>query len=408
MAGNPHPRNPYAQSTRHRWRVLPAALILLAVAAGCGGDSSSTGGRDTAGNGPAADCPIQLDTGAWDAFVALGNRITAGETVTKEDLEAYADEPVMVRWRATQAPPPPPVRIGNWLAATFETELGTTVGRKHNTDRFMLKRNYRYSYDNRDEIQELIRALADGGKCTIDSLNRYWIDPGLVSAPLIVNILPALAEVRTDSGQVFVDTGVLLAGGVDQATRQVSALLYRNLMAVPGLNPLETDGELAIGSSCRVLMNEAIGSWIEQSPYTHFRENHPSLARVVIIPETFFQRTIDTMRMFAAVGPMLDDPVLMAEKGRSLPRSLFASGALSQAGFGMAAVIAAHLGPDRLRQAGRSVPEFFAAFQEAALLNPVPTPVPGTAGAPLSASVPAFEPAMFAKLHALLVRLFPQ
>jgi hypothetical protein len=54
------------------------------------------------------------------------------------------------------------------------------------------------------------------------------------------------------------------------------------------------------------------------------------------------------------------------------------------------------------------VPEFFAAFQEAALLNPVPTPVPGTAGAPLSASVPAFEPDMFAKLHALLVRLFPQ
>ena len=74
----------------------------------------------------------------------------------------------------------------------------------------------------------------------------------------------------------------------------------------------------------------------------------------------------------------------------------------------MASVIAAQLGEDRLRTSGRSVPAFVAAYQEAALLNPVPLPVPGALGVDLTQTVPPLDPEVFAKLHQLLLQYFPE
>jgi len=53
-----------------------------------------------------------------------------------------------------------------------------------------------------------------------------------------------------------------------------------------------------------------------------------------------------------------------------------------------------------------SPPEFIAAYQEAALSNPDPAPIPGDPGVDLADTVPPLQPEIFAKLHAFLVQAY--
>jgi hypothetical protein len=108
------------------------------------------------------------------------------------------------------------------------------------------------------------------------------------------------------------------------------------------------------------------------------------------------------------LGKMLDDEADMAKRGRIFAEHMAGMNAYSQTGYGMSAVISARLGEDRLRKASRSIPGFLAAYQEAALMNPVPAPLPGQMGQELHETVPPMEPEMFTKLHALLTRIFPE
>jgi hypothetical protein len=105
---------------------------------------------------------------------------------------------------------------------------------------------------------------------------------------------------------------------------------------------------------------------------------------------------------------MLADESLLEKNGRELARTLVAMSAYGQTGYGMAAVIAARLGEDRLREVSRSVPAFLAAYQESAVLNPVPAPVPGARGVELWQTVPPLDPEVYSALYTLLVEAFPQ
>jgi hypothetical protein len=133
------------------------------------------------------------------------------------------------------------------------------------------------------------------------------------------------------------------------------------------------------------------------------------LYKVKIIPEEFYlkaQRALGMMNR--QLGPILADEDILIEKGQAFARHLAGRNAFSQTGFAMAAVISFHFGDERLREARGSVPAFLATYQEAALLNPVPTPAPGTPGVELYQTVPPLEPEIFTRLHALLTKNFPQ
>jgi hypothetical protein len=308
------------------------------------------------------------------------------------------------------APQVPPVqRVGNWLEGTFWTELGRQGPQKANADRSEFGRSYRYSITQRDRIDQRIRELSGPRKCDLQAQAEFWIEPANLPDTLTIYFLPAKAEIRVFEDVLLVDTGVVAAGSLDQIIRQMTSLLYRKYQYLEGPNPTELSGAAAVAQVFRIIMNEGLAGWIDRTVETHFALDHPTLAKFQVIPERYFttaQKTINLLNRH--LGPMLDGEAALTAKANDLVMTLGTMSAYNQAGYAMAAVIAARLGESRLRDSGRSVPAFIAAYQEAALQNPVPPPAPGARGVELHQTVPALKPEVFAKLQSFLQEHFPQ
>ena len=84
-----------------------------------------------------------------------------------------------------------------------------------------------------------------------------------------------------------------------------------------------------------------------------------------------------------------------------------AGGTLAQAGYAMVATIIYHLGQDRLLAVRNSVPDFLAAYQEAAMMNPSPRPMPGAEGSQLSDCMGPLDPGVYEQIQELLQRNYP-
>ncbi len=397
-------------SRRRALRLGIAPMIFALALTACSPDPDS---RQADGDSPhraGPDCPVTTDTSAWDAFTGLADRIATGEKVPQAELDSFGDLPTVALWRRSLQPGNPSAqRVGNWLEATFWEELGRSGNQKRNADRADFERSYRYSLTYRDRIAKRLETLTGTGRCAIDSLSRFWVAPPNMPSALTVRFLPAKPEIRIFEGDLLVDTGVVGAVNTHQLTRQLASLLYRKYQFVPGENPLESEGELAVAHMVRTMMNEGMAGWIEQSAHMYFDPEHPKLYKVRIIPEDFFlkaQEVVDLLNRY--LGPMLEDEADMAEKGPTLARQFVAMNAYGPTGYAMCAVIASRLGEGRLRDAGRSVPLFLAAYQEAALRNEVPVPLPGTPGTELYMTVKALDPSTFSELKALLGRVFPE
>ena len=396
-------------------RALVTALVLTAMLAlglaGCAQeDKSDTAAQNNSSDKNARDCQITVNAAPWTAFAAMANQMAAGHEVPRADLEAYCEMPAVTAWRQSQAPNVPRVgNMANWIEGAWWDELGKTGKRKLNSNRVTLGRGYRYSQENSAEIDALVAEFTSGNRvCEIRDLADVWLTPANIPSPLVLNFLPAMAEVRIFEDEIFIDTSVLRAGGAEQTVQQVVTLLYRKLEAVPGDSPIEVDGEQAIAECLRVMMNEGVAGWIEQTTAVHFDRKHPSLYKVVIIPEDFFRKAQETARNLENHLPALfADPAVMNSNGESFARMLTGNNAFSQTGIAMATVIVARLGEERLLAVRRSVPDFFAAYQEAALMNTSPAPEPGAAGIELYESVPALSPAIYEPLLALVKKHFP-
>jgi hypothetical protein len=353
------------------------------------------------------DCQVRVNSEPWTMFADLTGRLAAGQAVPRAELEAFGALPAVSVWRASQEPNvPTAARVGNWLAAAWREDISKTGKKKINSDRIAMGRSYRYSQQHRAEIDAQLREFTAGNRtCELRELAEAWLAPEQIPTPLVLNFVPAVPEIRIADAEIFIDTGVLHAGGTDQTLRQIAALLYRDLAAVPGANPIESDGEQAVAECLRVLLNEGIAGRIEQTTAIEFGTQHPSLARVKIVPEDFYRKAQQTVEKFETWLPeMLADPAIMAGRGRSFARALAASGAFSKTGLVMADVIVARFGAERLHQVHQSVPGFFAAYQEAARLNPTPVPDPGTSGIELYESVRAFPEELYEPLQEILDR----
>ncbi|MFN2370720.1 MAG: DUF5700 domain-containing putative Zn-dependent protease [Candidatus Krumholzibacteriia bacterium] len=395
----------------HPHGFLPAlgGLVLLLVAAGCGGGEQTSGAG--AGSAPAGDgaCPVVVDASGWQAFGALAGRITGGEAVGEADLAALGEQPSFTVWRRSMAPAvPKPERVGNFVEEAFWTELGRTGERKANADRQAMGLSYRWSWDHRDRVDSLAAVVAgEPWRCGLLEHTRGWIDPERLTRPLTVHLVPGKPELRWHEGDLLVDTGVLVAGGPDQLQRQLAGLLYRNLAAQDGANPLAAEGDTAVAHVFRILHNEGIATWIEDLPHTYFNPIHPRLRRVMPVPQHFYQSTLRVTEICSTTLPrLLADPAEMRLRGQDFARTVAAGGAFSQGGYGMAAVIAGRLGPERLQAAAGSVTAFVRAFQEAALLNGEDRPLPGAAGHEPWACVAPLPAEVYAQLLPLLEREF--
>ena len=398
------------------------AALLLTLLAGCGGDGdgrekSPQNGADapTAGAKSAAatsrNCRVTVNDAPWVGFLAMANRLADGQAVPRAELEGWGESPAVAVWRRSQAPNVPrAINVANWIEGAWWDELQKSGEQKRNSNRFALSRSYRYCQERGPAISALIDEFKSGPRaCDVRDLAEAWLRPESLPDSLVLVFLPAMPEIRIAEGEVFVDTGVLEAGGGDQTTRQIVSLLYRNLDAVPGPSPLEVSGENTVAECVRLMMNEGVAGWIEKTTRIEFDEEHPSLYKVRIVPEDFYRKAQETIDNFnRMLPPLFTDPTAMAAQGLAFGGYLSGNNAFTQTGIAMADVIVARLGEKRLREVRRSVPDFLAAFQEAALQNAVPIPEPGALGIELYESVPPLNPAVYEPLHELLGRLFAQ
>lgn len=388
------------------FRLLPI-LLLLAVTA-CSQDQDSESQQTTGEDHQAAACDVTMDTSAWTDFKELADRIHAGEKVPREDLDAYGEQPAVTVWRQSMEPNvPPALRVGNWLEGLFWEDLGRQGKQKPSASKTIYMTSYRYSLENRDRIDERLAELTGPMKCDLAELTGFWIDPGKLPKNLTLRFLPGESEIRIFENSLLVDTGVVAAGSPLQIIRHMAALLYRNFQYVLGDSPLDKEGAEAVAHMFRVVMNEGYASWVEQTPFIEFDRQHPRLWKFTPIPEEYFSKTQAAVALLNhQLAPMLEDEAMMIEKAQPLAKHLGAMNAYAQTGYGMAAVIAGHLGEDRLRQVNGSVHGFLAAYQEAAAMNPVPAPEPGDPGVELFQTVPPLETEVFTGLQALLIEVF--
>jgi len=392
---------------------LLAALIVLGLT-GCGDQESAADAtarkgatREAADEPPARNCQVTVNSRPWEVFNDLADRLAAGQAVSRSELEAYGNLPAVTAWRNSQKPTPPTAgKIATWLEGAWWQEQGNTG--KNKTSGMTVGRSYRYCQSHGPQITALLPEFSDPEwACQIRDLADTWLGPDLSPRPLVLNLLPLKPEIRTSAGEIFVDTGLLLAGGAEQSARQIVALLYRNLAVVPGANPIESEGEQVIAECIRLMMNEGVAGRIEQTTQTFFGNDHPTLAEMNFVPEDYFrdaQRTVD--KIATLLPDMLTDPAVMTNRGHSFARSMAVSGRFANMGIAMVEVIVGRLGEERLHQVRRSVPDFFAAYQEAARLNPEPIPDPGTVGISLYESVMPLPEELYGQLHELLIRQF--
>lgn len=390
--------------------LLLTGLLMLSLAA-CGQqEAGDTGANKSSSAAQSQDCQVTVDTQTWDVFLDMANRMAAGQAVPHSELEAYAEMPKVTAWRQSQAPNVPRVlNLANWIEGAWWDELGKTGKKKTNSNRFALGRSYRYSQSHSEHINTLLAEFTDGERaCQVRALAEAWVSPQNLPPSLVLNFIPAMPEMRIFEGEVFIDTGVLQAGGGTQTVRQIASLLYRNLESPEGINPMDFAGEEAIATCLQVMMREGVAGWIEQTTQISFDPKHPSLYKVKIIPEDFHHKAQETIASFELQLPaMLADPVVMTARATDFARQLTGNNGFSQTGIAMATVIVNRLGEERLQQVRLSVPDFVAAYQEAALLNPTPLPMPGALGTELYETVPPLSPELFAPLHDLLVRRYP-
>jgi hypothetical protein len=387
-----------------RLLVLLFSAILAALLTGCQATDKSV----EEANAELA-CPVIIDTESWRTFDDIANRMKAGETVPDAEVEAFMDLPGMSLWSRSQAPfSPSAINMANWLDAAFGP--GTRAKGKNPSSRKKMVKNYRYTHDHRETVNGFITEFEQNQRCQVDSLVQYWIDPpNRPAGPIVVCIVPSQSEVRIMNDTLLVDTGLLVAGGPDQAARQLASLLYRNWQAIPGGNPAQLEGGASLAQTWRVLTNQGVTTWIEQFTATEFRDDHPRLGKINIIPEDSFVLAVRAIgQTNTQMADILTDPTLLDKRGRRLTNWFIGQNAFQNLSFSMAATIEGQLGSDRLREAGHSVPAFLAAYQEAALLNPVPQPLPGDAGRDLYHCMPPINPDVFQGLFALLLETFPE
>ena len=409
--------DPLKRSDLARLPLLLVGLLagaLLFAAAGCGDGGEATTERagenieDQTATNPsetAQDGPLRIDDGGWRAFRASVDRIQAGEQLTLEDLSSVGDQESFRIWRGClDTNVPGADRIGRWLEGAFWSELGRTGPMKRSGDRRAMIASYQYSYQARESVDRQVEQWSspDHRKSFL-ALADLWMDPVNMPVPLTIHFLPTKPELRYCSSGLFVDTGVLVAGGNRQLEGQLVAMLYRNLQAIPMPSGPDSSGVNSVVKAFRILLNDGIAMWIEDAPRTFFRQDHYSLAKVALVPENLFLNGIKTIQFMNQHLPaMFSDPDVMSRQGPAFPLEAGAGGTLSRAGYAMVATINHHLGQERLLEVRRSVPDFLSAYQEAAQMNPEPRPIPGAPNSPLPQSMPPLDPEVVLQIQELL------
>ncbi len=354
-------------------------------------------------------CGVNIDDTAWQVFAGFCRRPSEEGPPTRTEFQIFADLPIISQWKESMAGNLPSVRIVNWLEVAFSDEDDRQSDAKRNLDRRNFSNSYRYSIAHYLEIDRLIlKFRTDGHCCSFRDKINFWISPDALPDSLIVAFFPSKPEIRILDNFLYVDTGVLQAGNLNQLERQLAGMLFRSTMLLDGESPTVSEGEQAVANSVRMMMNEGLIDFIQDQPGTLFSPDHPKLGKVNIVPEFVFDHGRKAISLINFHLPkMLADEAVMQKNGRNLAKTLVASSSLRQGGYSMSSTIAGHLGRQRLRDTAGSPSAWLAAYQEAARLNASPAPEPYEVSTELYRCMPPFDDDVYDGIQEILSHIFP-
>ncbi len=384
--------------------LLMAATLLISACEK--GNSNSTGETKVNSDAVAELCHFTVDDSAWWAFMDLNKMTEEGISPTREQFQVYVDLPIISLWSSRVKPPTPPSRLNNWLGAAFLNSDDYAKTGKKNMHRRHFKESFRYSMEHSQEISSRLKDFkSEGYYCELRKKIDFWISAEVVPDSLVVAFVPGKPEIRILENYLFVDTGVFNAGSFDQLTKQLAGIIYRSTMILEGDAPLASQGELAVANLFRTMMNEGIIDIIQDKPNTSFAASHPKLADVNIVPEIIFDHARDAISLMNLHLPqMLIQQSVMQEKGYDLAKTLKATASIIRTGYSMSATIVARFGEARLRATAGEPALWLAAYQEAALMNPSPTPATYETPDELHLCLPPFNDEVYPGLIKLLSR----
>lgn len=392
---------------------LTIALFLLLASWGCGGDPDTGNGtksddkaQETSGiQLTKSNCSAVIKTGAWDMFSELGRKATSGKSMALEEFETFGSEASMAYWlQSSDEQPIPAERLGLWVELTFWDQLGRTGDKKSGPNERTMAKFYRFDFDNADRINTFITDYSSNQEsCKMQELAQKWLAPDNVPQPMVIHFLPGKPELRIYKNHLLVDVGAAVSASPEQLNRQLVSLLYRNYQTINGKNPIEVDGADSVTNALRVFCNEGIASWVGDMPHVFFYSSHPSLGKVDMAPEDIFHSGRQVINLMNSnFAPFIDSESDLQANAQQFVRGMAASQAFTKGGYAMAATIVGHLGEERLVQEKSSVSGFISAYQEAALMNPNPLPVPGRPGVKNNVTMPPFSPEVFDWLMKIL------
>lgn len=402
-----------ANNQRGRFLVFSLTIImaLSLMISGCGNKDQSADSKSAPPSAEASiqtdQCGVTIDDTAWQAFAAIARAHQAGQTPERTDYQHYAELPIIAHWKESISGNISTVRIINWLNEAFTPTVDGSS--KTNAERRKYRDGYAYTVEHLEDMDPLIAKFqSQGHSCNLMKKVNFWISEEAAPSSLVLAFLPSKPEIRVFHEYLFVDTGVLRAGNLEQLENQLASILFRARMSLNGDDPMVCESRDAVANSIRVMMNEGIIACIEDQASVIFAPDHPRLGKFNIVPEDIFERGSSAIRIFNNNIPsMLNDEKIMKKNGNDLARTLVAGGSMIQGGYSMSATIEGNLGKDALRATVGSPAKWLAAYQKAASMNPVPTPEPNEVMNNLYQSMPPLDPQVYDGLQEIIQQAFP-
>lgn len=380
-------------------RLAPAIALLLVVGA-CGN------GDQRADSWTAVSCPLVIDDSALRSFWDLADR----DDPSLETMHAEAESNVWRFWRRSFIHDA--VRAETVGRAMFIALVGREQLPERVRDRIVsldLVRNFELTRDRRAEIVTAVeRFVAEERGCEVFAALEGWLPATELPDTLRLTILPGLPEIRFFEDVFLLDAGLVWASGQVQIARFLASSLYKQRTLVEGSRPTSAQGADVFLHSLRLVRNEGVPAYLDDMPEIGFDPRHTIIGRAAPKPDELCLQAIRTLESVdAGLTRVLAIESPTQDHWENLYRIFVGAQSWQATGWFMSRTIADQLGVARLQQAGRSVPDFVAAYQEACGHLPDATTAPRGSLDWFLASAPALSEANAAWIDRELRRLFP-
>lgn len=397
------------QHNAARLAILLTAGISLGLYAACGGAGQDAADRARPPRA-ATSCALLVSDSVLHDFLHLVDRVESGANVSVREMTELADRPLWRTWRRSFfAEETSAETIGH---ALFVALRGTDAlpedmrGRVYRND---LVRNYRQTANRREQITAFLAQFTAAERaCDIATLLRGYLTAADLPDTLRLEFVVGMPEIRLFEGVFLVDAGLAWASGQEQLVRFLASTLYKQRTLVDGPIPNSVHGSAILLHSLRVVRNEAVAAYIDDLPEVTFDGRHELLAAASFKPETVFRSATRTLSSLDGdLTLYLAKPSVTDEEWLDTYRLFVGAQSWQTTGWFMARTIVDRLGIEQLQQVGRSVPDFFAAYQNAATSPPRTAQAEPGSPAWYLAAAPALSESNWAWLEPELRRLFP-